>query len=160
MTDIAPPPADPPAGLPAFPAPAQPRKRSAAEIASYATIACGLLVVLSLTMPVMHFNSVDDFSTYNMSDTPDAVFFALIGLGIAALGVMRIYRDHPAVRVLTGLTGAYSIWIVLADKGVATQNFLNQYQGYNITMTWGPALIMIASGSALAIAAACVGPKQ
>jgi hypothetical protein len=156
MTDVAPPPADPPT----FSAPTQPRKRSAAEIASYATIACGLLVVLSLTMPVMHFNSVNDFSTYNMSDTPDAVFFALIGLGIAALGVLRIYRDHPAVRVVTGLTGAYSIFIVLADKDVATQNFLTQYQGYNVTMTWGPALIMIASGSALAIAAASVGPKR
>jgi hypothetical protein len=156
---IAPPPVTPPpAGLDWGHNPT-PEAKPASHAAAVVNIIAGAGMFLSVFLPAFAVTDVyGNALWYSMTQTPDAPFFMIVGLGIAALGAARIHNDNTGICVLVALAGVAAVIFAVTDANRSHLAFLSAVGSSGYGYTFGAALFLIGACGVVA-AASCFMPK-
>lgn len=163
LADSTPPPGPPPAGLgpagcPMWPAPA-PQTPPTSHAAATVNIIAGASLFLSVFLPAFAVTDVyGNAMWYSMTQIPDAPFFMIVGLLIAALGAVRLRKDDTGVCVLVTLAGVAAVIFAVTDANLSHLAFLSSVGSSGYGYTFGAALFMIGASGVVA-AVSCFMPK-
>lgn len=158
-----PPPGPPPAGLgpadgPMWPAPV-PQAPPTSHAAAIVNIIAGASLFLSVFLPAFAVTDVyGNALWYSMTQTPDAPFFMIIGLLIAALGAVRLRKDDTGICVLVTIAGVAAVIFAVTDANLSHLAFLSSVGSTGYGYTYGAALFMIGASGVVA-AVSCFMPK-
>jgi len=150
-----PPPGPPPAGLGSADGPMWPNPTPwapAPRAAAIVNIIAGAGLFLSVFLPAFAITDIfGNADWYNMSQTPDAPWFMILGLGIAAFGAVRLHNDNTGVCVLVALAGAAAAMFAVIDANLSHQAFLSRVGTSGYGYTFGAALFMIGASGVVAV---------
>lgn len=161
-TPYYPPPGPPPAGLgggdPMWPGPGR-GWAPASHATAIVNIIAGVGMFLAVFLPAFAITDVyGNAMWYPMTQTPDAPWFMIAGLSIAALGAGRYNKDSTGLRGLVGSLGVASLVFAVVDANLSHQAFLNAVGSSGYGYTFGAALFLIGATGVVA-AVSCFMPK-
>jgi hypothetical protein len=157
-----PPPPIPPAGLGSADEPVWGAPKTwppATHAAAIINIIAGAGMFLSVFLPAFAITDVyGNAMWYPMTQTPDAPWFMICGLILAALGAARVYKDDIGVCVLVAVFGVAGLIFAVTDAGLSHQAFLSKVGTSGYGYTFGAALFLIGATGVVATVS-CFMPK-
>jgi len=94
---------------------------------------------LSVFLPAFAITDVyGNAAWYPMTQTPDASWFMILGLGIAALGAVRLRKDDTGICVLVALAGVAAVMFAVIDANLSHQAFLSRVGSSGYGYTFAP----------------------